>query len=99
MKDIGYGQGYDYDHDVEEGFSGDNYWPEEMTAETFYRPAGRFLRGERERDPRPSRPQRRRQDQIGRARVLTPGTNSHLVCSLLLAKKNHTNTRAKTKHS
>src|SRR3546814_19178421 len=41
MKDIGYGQGYAYDHDVEEGFSGDNYWPEEMTAETFYRPAGR----------------------------------------------------------
>src|SRR3546814_20475264 len=39
MKDIGYGQGYAYDHDVEEGFSGDNYWPEEMTAETFYRTA------------------------------------------------------------
>src|SRR3546814_11301420 len=62
MKHIGYGQGYAYDHDVEEGYSGDNYLPEEMTAETFYRRAGRFLRGERERDPRPSRPQRRRQD-------------------------------------
>src|SRR3546814_11349856 len=41
MKDIGYGQGYAYDHDVEEGFSGDNYWPEEMPAEPFYPPAGR----------------------------------------------------------
>jgi hypothetical protein len=30
MKDIGYGAGYAYDHDQEEGFSGANYWPEEM---------------------------------------------------------------------
>ena len=32
MKDIGYGKGYAYDHDAEEGFSGANYWPEEMDA-------------------------------------------------------------------
>ncbi len=30
MKQIGYGKGYQYDHDAEGGFSGDNYWPEEM---------------------------------------------------------------------
>src|SRR5687768_10323419 len=30
MKQIGYGRDYQYDHDQEGGFSGDNYWPEEM---------------------------------------------------------------------
>jgi putative ATPase len=43
MKDIGYGAGYAYDHDQEEGFSGDNYWPEEMTPATFYAPTDRGL--------------------------------------------------------
>ena len=41
MKDIGYGKDYAYDHDAEDGFSGDNYWPEEMAPETFYRPVER----------------------------------------------------------
>ncbi|HKR18298.1 MAG TPA: replication-associated recombination protein A [Rhizorhapis sp.] len=41
MKDIGYGKGYAYDHDMAEGFSGDNYWPEEMEPQTFYQPADR----------------------------------------------------------
>jgi putative ATPase len=41
MKDVGYGKGYAYDHDTDEGFSGQVYWPEEMTAETFYTPSGR----------------------------------------------------------
>ena len=41
MKDIGYGKGYAYDHDAEDGFSGSNYWPAEMKAETFYRPTDR----------------------------------------------------------
>ena len=41
MKDIGYGKGYAYDHDSAEGFSGSNYWPEEMTAQTFYQPTDR----------------------------------------------------------
>ncbi len=41
MKDIGYGKGYAYDHDADEGFSGADYWPEEMTAQTFYRPVPR----------------------------------------------------------
>ncbi|MEO5937559.1 MAG: replication-associated recombination protein A [Sphingomonas sp.] len=41
MKDIGYGKGYAYDHDTAEGFSGSNYWPDEMTAQTFYAPTDR----------------------------------------------------------
>jgi putative ATPase len=41
MKDIGYGKGYAYDHDTEEGFSGANYWPDEMTPQTFYTPTDR----------------------------------------------------------
>jgi putative ATPase len=41
MKDIGYGQGYAYDHDAEDGFSGANYWPEEMEPQTFYQPVER----------------------------------------------------------
>jgi putative ATPase len=41
MKDIGYGKNYAYDHDTEEGFSGANYWPEEMTPQTYYRPTDR----------------------------------------------------------
>ena len=41
MKDIGYGAGYRYDHDADEGFSGDNYWPEEMEPQTYYEPVDR----------------------------------------------------------
>jgi putative ATPase len=41
MKDLGYGKGYAYDHDAEEGFSGANYWPDEMTPATFYAPVDR----------------------------------------------------------
>jgi putative ATPase len=41
MKDIGYGKGYAYDHDMAEGFSGANYWPEEMERQTFYTPTER----------------------------------------------------------
>jgi putative ATPase len=41
MKDIGYGKGYAYDHDADEGFSGADYWPEEMDPQAFYRPIER----------------------------------------------------------
>jgi putative ATPase len=41
MKDIGYGKGYAYDHDTAEGYSGSNYWPEEMSPQTFYSPTDR----------------------------------------------------------
>jgi putative ATPase len=41
MKDIGYGKGYAYDHDAEEGFSGQDYWPEGMDRQVFYTPGER----------------------------------------------------------
>ena len=41
MKDIGYGAGYSYDHDAEDGFSGADYWPEGMAPQTYYRPVPR----------------------------------------------------------
>ena len=41
MKNVGYGKGYAYDHDADEGFSGQNYWPEEMDPQAFYDPTDR----------------------------------------------------------
>jgi putative ATPase len=41
MKDIGYGAGYAYDHEAEDGFSGADYWPEGMEAQEYYRPVER----------------------------------------------------------
>jgi putative ATPase len=41
MKDIGYGKGYAYDHDADEAFSGADYWPEDMTPQTYYDPTDR----------------------------------------------------------
>jgi len=41
MKELGYGAGYAYDHDAEGGFSGQNYFPDEMPRRIFYQPEGR----------------------------------------------------------
>jgi putative ATPase len=41
MKNLGYGEGYAYDHDSEDGFSGQNYFPEAMERENFYQPVQR----------------------------------------------------------
>ena len=38
MKKLGYGKGYEYDHAAEEGFSGQNYFPDGMARQEFYRP-------------------------------------------------------------
>ncbi|MCA0358812.1 MAG: replication-associated recombination protein A [Proteobacteria bacterium] len=38
MKSLGYGDGYAYDHDVEGGVSGQNYFPEGMERRRFYEP-------------------------------------------------------------
>ncbi|MBI1334021.1 MAG: AAA family ATPase [Armatimonadetes bacterium] len=40
MKNLGYGKGYEYDHDAEEGFSGQNYFPDGMPRQNFYQPKG-----------------------------------------------------------
>jgi putative ATPase len=41
MKNVGYGKGYAYDHGSAEAFSGQDYWPEEMGAQSFYEPTDR----------------------------------------------------------
>ena len=41
MKDIGYGKGYEYDHNAADGFSGQNYFPDGMAREEFYQPVER----------------------------------------------------------
>ncbi|MDT0574968.1 replication-associated recombination protein A [Croceicoccus sp. F390] len=50
MKEAGYGAGYAYDHDTADGFSGADYWPQEMEPQQFYRPVARgFERQVKER--------------------------------------------------
>jgi putative ATPase len=41
MKGQGYGEGYQYDHDTPEGFSGQEYFPEKLGRQEFYRPVER----------------------------------------------------------
>jgi putative ATPase len=41
MRELGYGKGYVYDPDTEEGFSGQNYFPDELPRRSFYRPIDR----------------------------------------------------------
>jgi putative ATPase len=41
MKSEGYGRGYAYDHDAEEAFSGQDYFPEELGRQQFYDPPER----------------------------------------------------------
>ena len=41
MKDLGYGEGYQYDHDAPDGFSGQNCFPDGMDRENLYQPAER----------------------------------------------------------
>ena len=44
MKHLGYGAGYEYDHEAEDAFSGQNYFPDGMDRERFYQPARPRLR-------------------------------------------------------
>ena len=41
MKDLGYGATYAYDHDAEDGFSGQNYFPDDMKRPIYYTPPER----------------------------------------------------------
>jgi putative ATPase len=41
MKDEGYGANYAYDHDEPDGFSGQNFWPDELQRQALYRPVNR----------------------------------------------------------
>ena len=52
MKEIGYGTGYEYDHNAEDGFSGQNYFPDGMAREEFYQPGRTRLRARDREAPR-----------------------------------------------
>ena len=43
MKRMGYGEGYRYDHDEPDAFSGQDYWPERLGRQHFYAPTERGL--------------------------------------------------------
>jgi putative ATPase len=43
MKDLGYGKGYEYDHNAPDAFSGQDYFPLGMERHEFYRPVSRGL--------------------------------------------------------
>jgi len=41
MKQLGYGAGYAYDHQAEDAFSGQDYFPDGLVRQEFYRPRER----------------------------------------------------------
>lgn len=41
MSSLGYGANYAYDHDTDDGFSGQNYFPDDMPRQNYYRPVER----------------------------------------------------------
>lgn len=63
MKGEGYGDGYIYDHDTPEAFSGQEYFPEKIGRQSFYQPVERGF----ERDLR------KRMDYFARLRAAKRG--------------------------
>ncbi len=49
MKEQGYGAGYSYDHDAEDAFSGQHYFPDDMKRQVFYAPVERGFERELKR--------------------------------------------------
>jgi putative ATPase len=49
MRDIGHGEGYAYDHDAEDGFSGQDYFPDGMKRGVYYSPVDRGFERELKR--------------------------------------------------
>ena len=41
MSDLGYGAGYQYDHEAADAFSGQDCFPDDMARQAFYRPVDR----------------------------------------------------------
>ena len=63
MQQLGYSKGYQYDHAAEEGFSGQDYFPEGMQRQVFYAPKGEGTEARiRERLERWAELRRTRQD-------------------------------------
>jgi putative ATPase len=46
MSELGYGDGYAYDHDSENNFSGQNYFPDEIQRSRLYNPGGKGFENE-----------------------------------------------------
>jgi putative ATPase len=69
MKELGYGQGYAYDHDAPDGFSGQDYWPDGMAAQTLYTPSPR---GTEARIAERLAEWARRRKELGRAALRQP---------------------------
>ena len=46
MRDLGYGAGYAYDHDEEDAFSGQDYFPPGLDRRSFYQPSDRGFEAE-----------------------------------------------------
>ena len=63
MKDLGYGRGYAYDHDQDDAFSGQTYFPDELPPQLFYEPTERGY--ERALSERLAEWRRRRQSRQG----------------------------------
>ena len=49
MEEQGYGAGYEYDHDAQDGFSGQNYFPDGMKRGVYYTPVERGFERELKR--------------------------------------------------
>jgi putative ATPase len=49
MKDMDYGTFYQYDHDTPNCFSGQNYFPEKVKRQKFYKPKPRGFEREMEK--------------------------------------------------
>ncbi|MEO0830305.1 MAG: replication-associated recombination protein A, partial [Pseudomonadota bacterium] len=74
MREQGYGDGYAYDHDAEDGFSGQHYFPDGMPRESLYEPIDRgFEREMRKRKDYFERLRDRRKGNAGE----DPGHSDH----------------------
>jgi len=62
MRDLGYGKGYEYDHDTEDAFSGQNYFPDGMARPRLYEPTQRGREAEVGRHLAMLRQKRERRD-------------------------------------
>ena len=54
LRDLGYGKGYEYDHDTDDAFSGQDYFPDDMPRQTFYTPTRRGSGGRNQIQADPS---------------------------------------------
>jgi len=68
MKQIGYGKGYQYDHDTIDGVSGQNYFPKELTNHTYFTPQERGF----------ERELKKRMDYFNKIRKENSETSHHL---------------------